>query len=924
VSGADQTIALVDARPQRQRLDQMLADLRAGHSSTLVIRGAGGAGKTLLLSYLAAAATGLKVLRASGVSFEVGMLFSGLHQLLMPVLGTVAGLPTAHRHAVESAFGSHADRSPDRFQLGLATLGLLSATASDGGLLCLVDDAQRVDPASVETLAFVARRLDGEGIGLVFTERPTAAGAVVAALRGLPDMPVEPLDDAASRKLVGSLGTGRLDDRVEARILRAAGGNPLALHELYRGLTVAQRRGTEPLHELLHVTRRLSDSLLQDVGTYPGQSQTYLLIAALESDPMLVRRAAEHLGIDPDAPCMADAHELLCESGDVGFRSALLGWAVRERASAAAADRAHLALAEASHRTHDADRRAWHRAAATRSADEHVAAELEGTAEQSRTRRGGRVAAAFLERAAALTPDDQVRARRLLSAAESAFIVGDTGSALELVHRAEQLGIDRSADARATRLRAGILRTSGDEAAASRLLLEAAYSAAPTDPGLAREIYLEALQAALRAGSPGARGDLARVQAAARSVTHSGGGRPTAADDLLDGYAAFGSEPSAAALPALRRGVDALRRRPDLRWYGASITAAWRLFDDAAIHELALGYVTEARHADAYSVLPVALRYLAASELLAGRLDDAVAHVSEAESVAEQAERSTPTGSVYRLMIASWRGQEAAARQLALESTHAATAHGPPVMASAAQWLLAVLDNGLGNHAAALTAAQVACEDDLIRTLALPELVEAAVRMRAIARARAAVSVFEEIAGPLDTPWAAGSLACAQALVASGPNADERFQASIEQFKRCSVVPQLGRARLLYGEWLHRNRRQRDAQAQLSMARQTLEAVGARAFGRRAAEGLRTAGAKPTPAPETEQVYLTPQESRIAHLVREGLSNPEIAARLYVSPRTVEYHLHKVFQKMNVTSRTQLARLVSDRPQRGEPPPVAD
>jgi DNA-binding CsgD family transcriptional regulator len=275
-------------------------------------------------------------------------------------------------------------------------------------------------------------------------------------------------------------------------------------------------------------------------------------------------------------------------------------------------------------------------------------------------------------------------------------------------------------------------------------------------------------------------------------------------------------------------------------------------------------------------------------------------------------------------MIASWRGQEAAARQLALESTHAATAHGPPVMASAAQWLLAVLDNGLGNHAAALTAAQVACEDDLIRTLALPELVEAAVRMRAIARARAAVSVFEEIAGPIDTPWAAGSLACAQALVASGPNADERFQASIEQFKRCSVVPQLGRARLLYGEWLHRNRRQRDAQAQLSMARQTLEAVGARAFGRRAAEGLRTAGAKPTPAPETEQVYLTPQESRIAHLVREGLSNPEIAARLYVSPRTVEYHLHKVFQKMNVTSRTQLARLVSDRPQRGEPPPVAD
>jgi DNA-binding CsgD family transcriptional regulator/tetratricopeptide (TPR) repeat protein len=912
---------LVGLWPQRQRLDQLLDELGEGRSGALVICGAGGSGKTLLLSHLAASAAGMPVLQLRGASSEVGMRFSGLHQLLSPVLGALADLPDARRQSVESAFGSEAG-STDRFQLGLGTLDLLSATASDAGVLCLVDDVQLVDPGSVETLAFVARRLDGEGIGLVFTERQTTAGGI-AALRGLPDISVEPLDEAASRELLGLLGADSLDVRVETRILRVAGGNPLALRELYHGLTAAQRRGIEPLHERLPVTRRLSDSLLQEVHTLPQQAQAYLLIAALESDPTLVSRSAELLGIDPDAAGMAGAHELLRESDAVGFRSALLGWAVRARASASATDRAHQALAEVSDRRQDADRGAWHRACVTPGQNERVALQLERATERARTRNGGRVAAAFLERAAALTPQGPARARRLLRAAESAFRVGDASAALELVQDAEQFGIDGSADACARRLRAAILRTSGEEAQASRLLVEAASSAAPTDPSLAREIYLEALHAALRAGSPGAGAELASVQGAARGMTHHTGGQPSAADDLLDGYAALGRETRTEALAALRRGVDALRRRADLRWCGIGITAAWRLFDDVAIHELALAYVTEARRAEALLMLPEALQYLAASELLAGRLEDASAHVREAESVAEQAGRSTPDRSGYLLMIAGWRGEEAAGRQLALESIRAATAHGPPVMASAAQWLLAVLDNGLGNHAAALTAAQAACEDDWIRTWALPELVEAAVRTRGIARARAAASVFEEIAGPLDTPWARGSLACTQALVANGSNADELFQSSIEQFKRCSVVPQLGRARLLYGEWLRRNRRRRDAQSQLSMARQVFEAVGARAFGRRAEEGLRAAGAKPMPALETEPLDLTPQESQVARLVHDGLSNPEIAARLFISPRTVEYHLHKVFRKLDVTSRMQLARLVSDQP-RGSEPPSAD
>ncbi|HKV68660.1 MAG TPA: AAA family ATPase, partial [Gaiellales bacterium] len=363
VRDAHHPVALVGLRPQRRRLDQLLSDLGAGRSSALVICGAGGSGKTLLLAHLAASAVGMPVLQLHGVSFEVGMRFSGLHQLLSPVLGALPGLPDGRRRSVESAFGSDAD-STDRFQLGLGTLDLLSATASDGGLLCLVDDAQLVDPASVETLAFVARRLDGEGIGLVFAERQTTAGGVTA-LRGLPDISVEPLDDAASRELLSLLGAKRLDVSVETRILRAAGGNPLALRELYRGLTAAQRRGTEPLHELLHVTPRLSDSLLQEVHTLPQQAQAYLLIAALESDPILVQRCAELLGIDPDADGMAGAQELLRESDTVGFRSPLLGWAVRARASASATDRAHQALAEVSDRRQDADRGAWHRACVT-------------------------------------------------------------------------------------------------------------------------------------------------------------------------------------------------------------------------------------------------------------------------------------------------------------------------------------------------------------------------------------------------------------------------------------------------------------------------------------------------------------------------------------------------------------------------------
>ena len=918
VRGPDAPVALVGRRRQRHVLDQLLVELRAGQSRALVIRGDGGVGKTLLLSHLAVSAGAMRVLRASGVPFEANMRFSGLHQLLLPVLGGVAGLTAPQREAVDSAFGPEHDASPDRFQLGLATLGLLSVTAAArGGLLCLVDDAHCMDPASVETLAFVARRLNGEGIGLVFAERPPYPGEM-AALRGLPDMPVGPLDDEASRELLESLSTGPIVERVEARILFAAEGNPLALRELYRGLTAAQRRGTEPLQERLHITHRLSDSLLQEVRAYPRQSQTYLLIVALERDRVLGLRAAERL--DPVDSQMDDAHLVLHEGRDVEFRSALLGWAVRARASASATDRAHRALAEVSDRPLDADRRAWHHACLTRGHDEAVALELERNAERAGTRGGGRMAAAFLARAAALTPDGPARGRRLIRAAESAFVIGDGSDALELMHQAEQLGIE-SADARAMRLRAAVLRTSGEEVRASRLLAEAAASAASTDPDLAREMYLEACQAALRTGAPGSGGELAHVQSASRALTHYAGEAPSPADDLLDGYAAFGPRPSTTALVPLRRGVEALRRRPDLRWCDAAITAAWRLFDDAAIHELAMAYVTEARRGDAFSVLPVALLNLAASEVLAGRPKLALAHVKEAESAAKHAGRPTPDRSVYLLMIASLRGQEAAARQLALVSMRAATAHGPPIMASTTQWFLAVLYNGLGNHAAARTAAQVACEDELIRMWALLELVEAGVRTREIGRARTAVSIFEEIAGPLDTPWAGGSLACAQALVASGSDADELFQSSIEQLKRCSLAPQLGRARLLYGEWLHRNRRRRDAQVQLSMARQTFEAVGARAFERRAAEALRTSGAKPTPALAAEPLDMTPQESRIARLVHEGLSNPEIAARLFISPRTVEYHLHKVFRKLGVTSRTQLARLVSDEPEGGDPVP---
>src|SRR5947209_917842 len=526
VSSTDVPVALVELWPQRRLIDQLLTDVRVGCSRALLICGVGGAGKTLMLSYLASAADGLQLARASGSSFEAGMHFSGLHQLLMPMLGAVTGLPATQRHAVEAAFGGDDDWPPDRFHLGLATLGLLSATASERGLLCLVDDVERVDPASIETLAFVARRLDSEGIGLVFAERQ-AGGGGVTALRGLPSTFVEPFDDGASHKLLASLGTSHLDDRVEARVLRAAGGNPLALRELYRGLTAAQRRGREPLHEQLRLTRRLSDSLLREVRTYPRQAQAYLLVVALESDPVLARLAAERLGIDPDASELDDAHEVLREGRDVQFRSALLGQAVRARASASAMYRAHLALGEVSQRPQDADRRAWHRAAITRGPDEHAAADLEGAAEQSRSRGGARMAAAFLERAAVLTPDGPVRARRLVSAAESAFVAGDAGAALEVASRAEQLGTDRSEAVRLSRLHAAILRTSGEEAQAARLLVQAASSVAPTDPGLAREIYLEALQASLRTGSSGAGGELAQVQRAARGVTRPAGGRPT-------------------------------------------------------------------------------------------------------------------------------------------------------------------------------------------------------------------------------------------------------------------------------------------------------------------------------------------------------------------------------------------------------------
>jgi DNA-binding CsgD family transcriptional regulator len=895
-------------------LDRLLDSVHAGESQALVVRGVPGVGKTALLDYLAEHASGCRVVRATGVESEMELAFAGLHQLCAPMLDRLPRLPGPQGAALRRAFGLGPGSAPDRFLVGLAVLSLLSDVAEEQPLICLVDDEPWLDHASAQVLGFVARRLAAESVGLV-----VVAHVPGEELAGLPELTVEGLQEVDARALLDAVLTGPLDARVRDRMVAEAHGNPLALVELPRGVPPAELAGGFALPNAVPLSASIEGSFRRRMDALPADTGRLLQLAAAEpvGDPVLVWRAAERLGIATDASTPAADAGLLEFGACVRFRHPLVRSAAYRSASLQQRQDLHRALAEATDPKTDPDRRAWHRAHATPGPDEDVAAELERSARRAQARGGLAAAAAFLERASMLTPGPARRARRLLAAARAKRGAGALDAALRLLVAAEAGPLDALRTAEVDHLRGLITLVQRGPSDAARLLLSAARRLKPLDAGLARDTHLEALWAAVWAGHLGSPGGLVAAAEAARAAP-SGPDATRAVDVLQEAFALRLTQGFAAAAPLLTRALE-LSLAPDVtndeaglwRWLAggrASAIAALELWDAESWHALAAVQAQFARHTGALVHLQYALNFLAMAHLFAGELTTAAQLIDEDRVIAE-ATGNPPVG--YAAMaLAAWQGQEAQALELIETTSRAATARGLGRMVSFADYASSVLDNGLGRHDAARDPARRAFERDELGygPYVVPELAEAAARTGDVELVRATLQWLSERARAAPTEWALGIQARVRALLSEGEAAERYYRESIDRLGRTRVRVQLARAHLLYGEWLRRQRRRLDARAQLRTAHDLLEAMGIEAFAERARRELQATGETARKRTGDISGELTAQEAVIARLARDGLSNPEIGRRLFISTRTVKYHLHKVFTKLGIGSRAQLER----------------
>ncbi len=887
-------------------LDGLVGDIRRGENRSLVLRGEAGIGKTALLEYLIGSAPDLTLVRAVGVESEMELAYASLHQLCAPLLDRLERLPAPQRRALEIVFGLSVGTAPDRFLVGLAVLSLLSEVANEGPLLCVVDDAQWLDQTSALTLAFVARRLLAEPVGIVFAARQPGE-----ELQHISELEVCGLSDGDARALLGSAVRFLLDERVRDRIIAETRGNPLALLELPRGLTATQLAGGFGLAGAQGLSGRIEESFVRRVETLSDNTRRLLLLAAVEpvGDPLLLWRAAERLGIGPAAADGAEAQGLLAIGEQVTFRHPLVRSAVYRSAATQERRAVHLALAEATDQEADPDRRAWHLAAAAAGPDEQVALELERSAGRAQARGGLAAAAAFLRRAVALTKDPARRADRALVAAQASFQAGAFDAARGLLVTAEAGPLDEFQHALVDLLRAHVAFAAGLWSDAAPLLLKAAGQLEPFDIDLARETYLVAWGAAGLAENLPARNVLPEICGAARALRpRSGAPRPL--DLLLDGFALLITEGHAVATPSLHRAVTAVAVIPAedvLRWGWMASGASAAVWDDEGLLASCVRQVQVLRDAGALAALPIHLTYLAMATVWTGDFAGAASLVAEVESVAGATGSHFPPYAQLRLRALQGREAEAsAAITSAIERFG-----GQGMTATRAQWAAAVLYNGLARYEEAASAARQATADapnHWIFMWILPELVEAAVRGGHNELAREAHERLAATTQPCGTDFALGIEARCRALLSDGASADELYREAIERLSRTRLRPELARAHLVYGEWLRRENRRVDAREHLRTAHEMLVAIGMEAFAERARNELRASGEKVRKRTVETRDDLTAQERQIARLARDGLSNPEIGARLFLSPRTVEWHLRNVFNKLDIRSRRELSR----------------
>jgi len=893
-------------------LDAHVEAARAGGSRTVVLRGEAGIGKTALLDYVAARSDGCRVIRAVGIESEMELPFAAVHQISHPLLDGLERLPAPQREALETAFGLSSGQPPDRFFVGLALLSQLSELAEAQPLVCLVDDAQWLDRSSAQVLSFVARRLRVESVVIVLAERD---GDAVSEFEGLPELRLHGLSEEDAAELVASTTLGPLDTVVRGRILAEARGNPLALLELPRGRSSATLAGGFAVPSGLPLPSRIQAEYRRRVGLLPGDTQQLLLLAAADpvGDPQRFWRAASELGVAVSAAAPAEAEGLLAVDARVGFRHPLLRSAVYQAASPADRRSVHRALATVTDPELDPDRRAWHRAQAVLGPDETVASELESSAGRARARGGLAAAAAFLQRSVALTQEPARRADRALAAAEASLDSGAFDVALALLAGAEAGPLDDLGRARASRLRAEVAFAQDRGGEAPFLLLEAARRLETLDVRLSRDTYLDAWAAALFAGRlAGAGGSLREVSLAVATAPPPVG-PSLACDLLLEGVASVLTDGRPAAGPVLRRAVAAfsgpgVTDEEVLRWGWLASRAANLVWDYDGGLAIGLRARGLARDAGALEALTVVDNACGQSAAVGGDFATAELLMAEVETLKEAT--GTRIAPHAALALAGLRGDESVASELIAGVMVEAAEAGQGTAVQYAWWARAVLMNGLGRYEEALAAAVEASEHTpelFIASWALVELVEAAARCGRDELAREASGRLAEHLRGCDGDWALGIRARSSALLSEGSAAESLQREAIERLGSTRLRPELARAHLLHGEWLRREGRRIDARDQLRTAHDLLAAIGMEAFAERARRELLATGEHVRPRTLGTSDRLTAQEALVAQLASDGLTNPEIGARLFLSARTVEWHLGKVFAKLGVSSRRELA-----------------
>lgn len=903
---------------ERGILDGLVTRVRHGESGVLVLRGEAGMGKTELLRYCGRQASGCRVVQIAGVESELELPLARVHELCDPVLEGSRKLPEPQQQALGVAFGLTEGRAPDRLIVALAVLSLLAEAAAERPLVCLVDDAQWLDDASSQVLGFVSRRLVRDSVLLVFAVRGKVDSSVLA---GLPSLVVDGMVDDDARELLTAAVPGHLDPRVRDRLVAETRGNPLALLELSRSFTAAELAGGY-LSRPESVSDDLHQHYVSRVRALPASTRRFVLLASADptGDATLFWRAALRLGLAPEEAATVATEGLLEIGPRVRFRHPL----VRSAAYAAARpeDRRtiHRALAAATDATADPDRRIWHLAAAADGPDESIAQDLERSASRARDRAGLSAAAAFLERATALSADPVRRRDRALAAARADLHAGALGPARKVLARADAEARTTAANdldqALVERFRAQVEWASSPGSRAPGRLLQAAARLASLDVRLARDTYLDAIYAGMVAGRlahPGA--GLLEVCRAARSAPRPPG-VPRPWDFLLDGLATMVIDGRDAAASDLRRGIEGFLRQDValddwLQWGVVATTAPMVLWDFDRWEALSARHVELARSSSALAPLARALNAHRVLTVLRGDLGAAASQGVEERAMKELT--GTRRTSYGDLLLAAYRGRPVEAAALLLPGVDDALARGEGRGVQVAGWATSVLANGLGWYARAADAAEDVAEEagSPVTPWVLIELVEAAVRT---GRSRLAREAFDELSGTgvPPTDWGGGVVARSQALLNQGQAAEHCYAEAVTALSRTPLRIELARARLLYGEWLSRESRRSDARLHLHGALELFTSCGAEAFAERARRELASTGERVRPRVNPGK-ELTQQEEHIAQLAREGHTNLEIGAELFLSARTVEWHLRKVFTKLRVTSRKDLDDALAPR-----------